>query len=89
VSFDIYSPQDCIENKGGYCLLQFAIGIELHVQLLALQGNMARQESLGLQILKLPLSLRIGDTILLYYSAEKRTSEGAQKSGYVIANFSW
>ena len=38
----------------------------------------------------LQLSLNIGDTILLYYNAEKRTSKaGAQKSGYVIANFSW
>jgi hypothetical protein len=46
---------------------------------------MARQDSLQQH----PLSLKIGDTILLYYNAEKRTTEGAQKSGYVIANFSW
>ena len=47
---------------------------------------MAHQDSLQQQ----SLSLKIGDTILLYYNAEKRTSEaGAQKSGYVIANFSW
>lgn len=33
-------------------------------------------------------SLKIGDTVLLFYNAEKRASEEAQRGGYVLSDFS-
>lgn len=33
-------------------------------------------------------SLKIGDTVLLYYNAEKRPGEESKRSGYVLSDFS-
>ena len=33
-------------------------------------------------------SLKIGDTVLLFYNAEKRANEEVQRSGYVLSDFS-